>query len=283
VRTHRFFRGAFDTPPRIVAVDGSGEITLDALDWMHEQGVTFVRLDWRGEVISVASPNGFAGDPEKVAWQRATAADEGRSVGFASDLIARKLMASVDTLRRCFAPSPSREATMESAANVAAALQARPPRTIRELLMIEAQEAAKYFRVWRQLEIGWADRKHPVPRTWEGFEARNVETDAANQRNKNARHPVNAMLNYAYGALESRIRVEAVAEGYDPTLGILHTSAQDKSSFVFDLMEPERPRVDAAVLRLIMGQKLSGADFTIRGDGVCRLNPELARRAAEAT
>ena len=51
-------------------------------------------------------------------------------------------------------------------------------------------------------------------------------------------------------------------------------------AFVFDMMEPERPKVDRKVLNFLKSEALHPADFTIRGDGVVRLNPELARRVA---
>jgi hypothetical protein len=37
-----------------------------------------------------------------------------------------------------------------------------------------------------------------------------------------------------------------------------------------------------AVLQLIVTTTFSGADFSIQHDGVCRMNPELARRVAQA-
>jgi CRISPR-associated protein Cas1 len=46
---------------------------------------------------------------------------------------------------------------------------------------------------------------------------------------------------------------------------------------VFDLMEPERPKVDRAVLEFLRSEPLHPADFTILEDGVVRLNTELAR------
>jgi CRISPR/Cas system-associated endonuclease Cas1 len=52
----------------------------------------------------------------------------------------------------------------------------------------------------------------------------------------------------------------------------------DAFAFVFDMMEPGRPVIDAAVLRFVLRTALSGADFPIRSDGVCRLAPQLARR-----
>ena len=39
--------------------------------------------------------------------------------------------------------------------------------------------------------------------------------------------------------------------------------------------------VDRAVLQLIDTVTFAGADFSIQHDGVCRKNPELARRVAQ--
>jgi CRISPR/Cas system-associated endonuclease Cas1 len=44
------------------------------------------------------------------------------------------------------------------------------------------------------------------------------------------------------------------------------------------MMEPLRPVVDAQVLRFVQAHTFHPADFTIRTDGVCRLNPEVARQ-----
>ena len=88
-------------------------------------------------------------------------------------------------------------------------------------------------------------------------------------RNRNAAHPVNAVLNYADAALESEIRINAVSEGYDPMIGIMHEGSDGSAKFVFDLMEPERPRVDRAVLDLVKRHVFDPADFVIRTDGVC--------------
>jgi CRISP-associated protein Cas1 len=95
--------------------------------------------------------------------------------------------------------------------------------------------------------------------------------------NRNAEHPVNAILNYAYTVLQSEIQINAVSEGYDPTIGIMHEGSGGSAAFVFDLMEPERPATDRKVLEFIKGHVFDPADFVIRSDGVCRLNPEIAR------
>ncbi len=95
--------------------------------------------------------------------------------------------------------------------------------------------------------------------------------------NRNAAHPVNAILNYGYATLESAIRIKAISEGYDPTIGIMHQGSDGSSKFVFDLMEPERPKIDRGVLDFVKGHVFDPADFVMRTDGVCRLNPEVAR------
>jgi CRISPR-associated protein Cas1 len=63
----------------------------------------------------------------------------------------------------------------------------------------------------------------------------------------------------------------------------LHSDREDAPAFVFDVMEPERPKVDRAVLAFLKSEALHPADFTIREDGVVRLNPELAKHVATIT
>jgi CRISPR-associated protein Cas1 len=46
-------------------------------------------------------------------------------------------------------------------------------------------------------------------------------------------------------------------------------------------MEPMRSVVDRAVLHLTNTVTFTGADFSIQHDGVCRMNPGLARRVAQ--
>jgi CRISPR-associated protein Cas1 len=78
----------------------------------------------------------------------------------------------------------------------------------------------------------------------------------------------------------SQVQIRLVTEGYDPMLGIMHSDRDDAAAFVFDMMEPERPKVDRVVLAFLKSEALHPADFTIREDGVVRLNPELARHIA---
>jgi CRISP-associated protein Cas1 len=73
------------------------------------------------------------------------------------------------------------------------------------------------------------------------------------------------------------VRTAIIFEGYDPTIGYLHTPQEDRAALVFDLMEPLRPVVDRVVLEFVQAHTFQPGDFTIRSDGVCRINPELVR------
>ncbi len=67
--TFRYFKGDADLPPRIIMLDGSGSITFDVLAWLNEQRVPLVKVDWMGNVVTVASGESFAANRDRVAWQ----------------------------------------------------------------------------------------------------------------------------------------------------------------------------------------------------------------------
>lgn len=277
---HRFFPGDLSLPKRFVVVDGSGDVTLDAIDWLAEQGVTLVRLKWDGYPVSVIGADGTLFDRDMVDWQVATRADEAARLAFAVPLIQAKANASLHTLEQVFPPFHSKMRALRVIREAVGELHRKPPDTINELLRIEGRIAAIYFNSWRSLEVKWKGlKRHPVPDEWQSFRARTSMRETVTLSNRNATHPVNAMLNYAYGLLESHVRVGVLADGYDPVEGILHSRAtRDRHSFVFDLMEPLRPVADRAIIELVLSETFSARDFVVQSDGVCRLNPELARR-----
>ena len=168
---------------------------------------------------------------------------------------------------------------MKNAYSTLARFDENPPASVTELRTLEANAAAAYFRAWRGIPIKWrGTSRRPIPEAWKAIQQRTSSFQLAG--NRNAAHPVNAILNYAYAVLQSQILITTVAEGYDPTIGIMHEARDGSSAFIFDLMEPKRPKVDRIVLEFIKGHVFDPADYIIRTDGVCRLNPEMARYVA---
>lgn len=93
-----FYKGSLDLPPRVVIVDGKGTMSVDALDWISEQGMALIRIKYDGTSAIIMSPNGFAADPDKVAWQYATRSDPVAKLAFATKITREKLTASIETL-----------------------------------------------------------------------------------------------------------------------------------------------------------------------------------------
>ena len=89
------------------------------------------------------------------------------------------------------------------------------------------------------------------------------------------------MLNYSYTVLESQLRIAAVSQGLDPTVGYLHACRPARVALVYDLMEPLRPRMDRSVLDFLQAYTFVPSDFVLGANGVCRLHPQLARRVAQ--
>jgi len=279
--TYQFFPGDLALPPRIIMLDGSGSLSFDVLAWLSEQNIPLMRIDWKGEVVSVIGGSGFAQVSERVRWQLETRNDPERRLEFCCDLIAEKLRSSLRTLNGVLPPSSGQALAAARAEAGIDLLASRNVRTVEDVRAIEANAAAAYFNAWRDVPLAWRARwKYPVPDEWLTVGSRRSTSRGRSATNRNATHPVGAMLNYAYAALRSRIHIEAASEGYDPRRGIMHHDRDDTQAFVYDLIEPRRPIADAAVLEFIRTTSFSGADFVLRSDGVCRLAPQLARKVA---
>jgi CRISP-associated protein Cas1 len=273
---YRYFKSDADLPPRIIMLDGSGSISFDVLTWLNEQKVPLVKVDWTGNAVTVISGDSFAANRERVAWQTETRTDPRKRMEFCNALIAKKIEGCVQTLETSLRQSSAWDRAMKRAKEDLARLANDPPETVNELRLLEAQSAVAYFRAWYATSLLWrTSARHPIPDEWRTLGPRFTRVYATGSRN--ASHPVNAILNYAYGVLQSQVQIRLVSEGYDPMLGIMHSDRDDAAAFVFDMMEPERPKGDRAVLAFLKAEALHPADFTLREDGVVRLNSQLAR------
>jgi CRISP-associated protein Cas1 len=215
--TYRYFKGELALPERIIMLDGSGSISFDVLSWLSEQGVSLVRIDWRGEVVCVASWSGYAANPYRVQWQREMRADENRRMEFSVSKITAKIENSISTLEKSVRRTEAWNKAVAIAYSTLTQLDEMRPRTISQLRALEANAAAAYFRAWKGMPIKWRGiSKRPIPETWQQIGQRTSMFHLAG--NRNASHPVNAILNYAYTVLQSEIQINAISEGYDPTI-----------------------------------------------------------------
>ena len=89
-------------------------------------------------------------------------------------------------------------------------------------------------------------------------------------------------MNYAYAILYAQVKMQIIAEGRDPTIGLSHIQRKYRDALVLDRIEPLRPIIDGLVLELLIQETLSPGDVIITNEGFCRLNPQLARRIVQS-
>jgi len=78
-----------------------------------------------------------------------------------------------------------------------------------------------------------------------------------------AKDPFNAVLNYCYGMLYSKVEKACIIAGLDPFIGFLHTDNYNKKSLVFDLIEPFRIFAEMTSVYLFTGKKIKDEFFDV--------------------
>lgn len=73
---------------------------------------------------------------------------------------------------------------------------------------------------------------------------------------------INSLLNFGYYLLFSRINATVRAIGLNPYLGFLHSPEDNYESFVCDIEELFRPRIDRFIIRLINLKTITKDDFS---------------------
>jgi len=86
-----------------------------------------------------------------------------------------------------------------------------------------------------------------------------------------SQHPamdvVNAMLNYGYGVLYSKIEGSLIRAGIDPYIGILHRDEYRRPVLVYDVIEKYRIWVDYVVWMLARQNIIGDEYYSIKSDG----------------
>ncbi|MEP7348348.1 MAG: CRISPR-associated endonuclease Cas1 [Sphingorhabdus sp.] len=278
---YRYFKGDLELPFVILLLDGSGSLSFDVLSWLSEQNVALARIKSSGEVAVVASPTGYIADRNNVLWQIETAQNHIERLRYSIDLIKAKFANCIETLEIAFQPSERIQKTIGKLDKAIAELALNPPVDLKQLRGIEATCASSYFGIWSGYALQWkTNSRYPIHPHWLKYVGRPSQANGLKPKNVNASHPINAMLNYAYAVKQTQLQIAAIADGFDPTIGIMHNGRRGLPAFIFDQIEPQRPLVDRAILEFMQCQIFTGADFILRKDGVCRLSPQLARMVA---
>jgi CRISPR-associated protein Cas1 len=140
----RYFRGDVTLPERIILLDGSGSISFDVLSWLAEQKISFIRINWKGDIVCVAGASGYSANPFRVRWQLETRENPEQRNEFCRSIITRKIEATIITLEKSIPRSDKWERAMKSAYAALSRLEENAPENISELRALEANYAAAY-------------------------------------------------------------------------------------------------------------------------------------------
>jgi CRISPR-associated endonuclease Cas1 len=242
---------------RLVILNATGTVSLDALRWCDGLGVGVLVLGFDGTVQLVSTPR--MTDDARLRRTQALAPFEPYGIDVARWLMSRKIMGQGKLVFRRFGDS----VTAETIGDLALATEG--VETIDELRQLEASAAALYFGTWSgRAECAptfAAKDRHRIPPHWSRYEGRRLVLASA-ASNRKAERPVNAMLNYLYSLVEAEAILACQVVGLDPGLGIVHADAKGRQSLALDLMVPVRPEVDAFVLDMVERRTFRKAEFT---------------------
>jgi len=274
-RRKRCFPRSNRTVRRLVILGRTGSITLAALRWCCDVGLSVSIVDPDGSLTALtAAPN-----PHDARLRRAQALAAGTDVGLtiARTLVHTKITGHAEVLQHKL----DQPAVAQQLRDLATELPSVGD--IERLRETESHAAKAYFAVWTsQVRARFATRERGrVPEHWTIAGARrSVLANGTSPRK--AADPVNALLNYGYALGESVARHACQVVGLDPALGVLHTDKPHRDSMALDLLETLRPTIDTAVLQLLAERHFRRLDFTETSDGQCRLTETTTHLLATA-
>jgi len=269
-RTRQLTR-AQRTVRRIVILSRTGNLTLDAIRWCTDTGITLVCARHDGTLDLIAAPDHHHDARLRRAQALATTSDVG--VTIARYLITGKLDGHARNLVDLGA-DPTIVTDHLPAVDKA--------NSTVELIDIESRAAAEYFAAWAgRVHVMFTGKTSRVPDHWRTFNARNTPLSTS-RSNRRAVDPVNALLNYAYSLGEAECRRACSALGLDPALGVLHLDRAHRDSLALDILEPLRPVIERTLLDLVSRRRFGPVDFLETSDGQCRLTETVTHPLTES-
>lgn len=254
-----------------ILISTSALITTDAIKLAIDNNIDIVFLDEYGNPFArVWLPK--LGSTTLIRRRQLEISESPEGLKFALEWVKNKFNNQINLLLRLRQTRPHRSAEITSAINDLKSVALRLdsiladynslPDARNAILGIEGTGARYYFDIISAL----------LPEKFQ-FQGRS--------RNP-AKDEFNALLNYAYGILYSRVEKACIIAGLDPYLGFLHSDNYNKKSLVFDLIENYRIWADEVVISLFASRKVKVEMFdkipgglTLNKDGKALLVTEF--------
>jgi CRISP-associated protein Cas1 len=279
-------------------LSNDGSVSLAALEWCQEQGISVCKLRAMGEHLSVVLP----AEPYNALLRRKQycLSDE-QVLSMARYVLRAKTVSQIHTLQalqdlpkqptvderflRFIAPSErqlfrTRNKRLDpGAARLEEGLIELDDEqlTLHTLRLLEARLAPFYYAAFAGLPLQWkeADRDY-IPPSWFRIKERGSEVSTYGSP-RHATHPFNAALNYLYAVTEHLLELACQVRGLDPACAVLHADQQNRPSLVYDLIEPLRPVIDLKLLQFFRRTVLQLGDMETLKSGEVRFNPDFTQ------
>jgi CRISPR-associated protein Cas1 len=253
-------------------------ISLDALEWCIQQGITVLMLDYTGEVLQVLTPK-QPRNARLTYLQYGASQNTPLSLSLSIELIRRKTLSQMATLEKHPALQGVQEALMFLEDGLHLLHQIG---TIRELRSLEGRLAVAYFSCFLSFPIKWEKRAlNVIPEHWLSIAKRSSELSYDGYA-RHATNPYHAVLNFALALLKAQVMQSIHIACLSPDVGFLHTyewgkNGVYKTSLVFDLMEPFRPLVDDLVFSFFQKTTFKKGDFFQEVSGEVHMSEGLKK------
>jgi CRISPR-associated exonuclease Cas4/CRISPR-associated protein Cas1 len=246
-----------------LVLQGPVGLTTPALGALLRNEIPVTWASTGGWVLGHTVSTGHHNVSVRIAQYRA-AFDERRSLAFARSLVAAKIRNSRVFLRRNAKSGEAGERDDALAALSRLADRALHAPTMAQLLGLEGEAAARYFRLFATM---FGETAHSFPAFAFGKRTRRPPAD-----------PVNALLSLGYALLARTWLTTLSAVGFDPYLGFYHQPRFGRPALALDMMEPFRAILaDSAVIQAVNNGEVKSDGFLAAGPAVS-LKPH-ARRA----
>ena len=236
----------------------NGIVTIDALRWMHSQGI--------GIMIISDGISQILHDVEKPIVSL-------RRIQYTTDTLKLSqyiLKGKFENQLSNFPDLPNAEVIRLL---IAGGITDYPD--IQSLMLLKGRIARDYWKY--QAFTLRAFKKFPL--WWQEFTTRSNGINAPS--NRHATHPINAILNYGYAVTAGMIKLHAVIAGLDVACGSLHADNDRRDSLIYDLLELLRADIDKLLLGWAKTVTWRRTDFVVDVQGVVSLEPNLKRVVAE--
>lgn len=250
-----------------IIIDGNyGMITFEAIRWLMKHDIPLITLNWNGNLLSVTLPKELnSGKLRLKQYQKTLDDNEKRKI--ALSFLNEKISKSIDLLSKLsnYYDFIDKTALSNSFEKVNMKFKGSP-----DLLTYEGNIAILY---WNELQKVF-NKLYPEF----NFTNRNGRKHSWNM---NASDEINALLNYGYAILESKIKVAINSVGLDPAISFLHETKDGRASLVYDLQELYRWLIDLSVIQLLEDKKIKKSDFIVTENYNIRLSSKASKALLE--